>query len=91
MKLNPGGDDPYFRDLDLWMPFLCPNPFVRELVALGCQSYSPFWDMAMVCGRSYSFCYDLYVGEEGSRLGRRPLDWERDVHRPIRAHDLRDE
>jgi hypothetical protein len=80
------------------LAFYCPegiegarHPFLREIVALGCETADYHWGEGMVCGHYEAFDRVLYFGELGSQLGRRPLDWEIDEHRPLRAHDLRDE
>ncbi len=67
----------------------CPRqPFVRELVLLGCNTYHPRWTDRLVCGRVHSFNYYLVANLGGQILGRNPYIWERDQHVPPAPHNL---
>jgi hypothetical protein len=68
------------------------HPYVRELVALGCNTYSPDWEQYLMCGVAISFDRKLYgrelAGVVGAMISGNPYWWERDEHHPISPHNL---
>ncbi|MBI4602846.1 MAG: hypothetical protein HY721_12890 [Planctomycetes bacterium] len=64
------------------------HPFLREMVFLGCNTYSANWTDKLVCGRVYSFHYTLYASLPGQIIGRNPYIWETKHHWPHPPHDL---
>src|SRR5262249_47501024 len=63
------------------------DPFVRELVLLGCETYDATWRDLLVCGVVHSFDYLLFGNLGGQALGRNPYIWELKNHSPPPPHN----
>ena len=64
------------------------QPFIRELVLLGCNTYNASWPQNLVCGKVHSFHYTLVANLGGQIVGRNPYIWELKHHAPPAPHDL---
>jgi hypothetical protein len=71
------------------------HPYVREVVFLGCFTDHPSWAHTTVCQRYLGFKDKVWsdiIGLGESRLfGLNVELWERDQHKPLKAHDLSEE
>ncbi len=64
------------------------EPFARELVLLGCNTFDKDWVNYLVRGRVYSFDRYLVGNIIGQILNRNPFVWEKNEHQPPAPHNL---
>ncbi|MDI6809777.1 MAG: SdrD B-like domain-containing protein [Candidatus Eisenbacteria bacterium] len=64
------------------------SPFIREMVLLGCKTYTHKWKSRFVCALLHTFNHLLIAAEAAGLIGLDPYTWEVTEHFPPPAHNL---